>query len=178
MTLLVVRFLAAASLFAALGGGCTSDVLAQDPPELEAGARVRVSSTACPECFVIGRLQRFDADGVSLRLDGETTGFPVDSIASLAVSRGKSWVPPVVGGAGAFFVSTGIFLAVFCNDPDTSCDAQPVLIASALIGLPSAGIGALLGSLLRKERWEPVPVDALTVRVGSGGVGFGVSLAW
>lgn len=170
--------LCAGGLAAILGSGFTSSARAQEAPELEAGARVRVSSTACPDCFVMGRLQSFDADGMSLRLDGETMGLPMDSIASMAVSRGKSWVPPVVGGVGAFFLSTGIFLAGFCNDPDTSCQADTVLVVSALIGLPSAGIGTLLGFLLRKERWQPVPLDGLTVHVGPGGVGFGVSLGW
>lgn len=150
------------------GGGPVASAYAQEASELETGTRVRVSSLACPECFSAGRLQALDADGISLRLDGETVGFPADSIARLDVSRGKSWVPPVVGGVGFFFVSTGIFLGVFCNDPDTSCGADTVFIVSALIGLPSAGVGTLLGFLLRTERWEPVSRDGLTVLVGPG----------
>lgn len=174
----VVRHLAAAALVAVLGGGFTTQAVAQEAPELEAGMRVRVSATGCPQCFVVGRLETFDAERLSLRLDGETMSFPLDSIASLAVSRGKSWVPPVVGGVGGLLIPTGVFLAIFCSDPDTSCDGENVLIVTALIGVPSAAIGTLVGLLLRDERWEPVLVDAFTAHIGPGGIGFGVSFAW
>ena len=52
----VVRHLAAAALVAVLGGGFTTQAVAQEAPELEAGMRVRVSATGCPQCFVVGRI--------------------------------------------------------------------------------------------------------------------------
>lgn len=174
----VIRSLVVCGLGAVLGSPFFSSAQAQEATQLEPGARVRISSTACPDCFVMGRLQRLDGESVALLLDGEATELALDSIASFAVSRGKSWVPPVVGGVGMFFVSTGIFLGSFCNDPDTSCQADTVLIVSTVIGLPAAGIGTLLGFLLRKERWESVPLDALTARVDAGGLEVRASLVF
>lgn len=60
----------------------------------------------------------------------------------------------IVGG-----VATAVFLAGFCNDPDTKCEADEVGRAVLFIGAPIAAAGALIGSLIRTER-EPEPSPA------------------
>lgn len=80
----------------------------------------------------------------------------------------------MAAGVGGFFLSTGIFLAAFCSDDDTSCDAQSVAIVSLVIGAPTGAIGTLLGLLLANERWEELPMGRLSVEAQAGGlvVGF------
>ena len=52
----------------------------------------------------------------------------------------------LVGGAAA-----AVFLAAFCNDPDTECGADEVGRAVVIIAVPVAAAGALIGSLIRTE---------------------------
>jgi len=47
--------------------------------------------------------------------------------------------------------ATGVFLAAFCSDPDTQCGADEVGRAVVIIAVPSAVVGAVIGSLIRTE---------------------------
>jgi hypothetical protein len=71
---------------------------------------------------------------------------------SEAISRSHSHtltgllVGSLVGAA-----ATGLFLTAFCSDPDTHCGADEVGRAVLIIAVPSAVVGALIGSLIRTE---------------------------
>jgi hypothetical protein len=163
-------------LLVALLASRPADVVGQPLEELAPGARIRLHPDSdCPQCSVTGRLELFEGGRLELRADDQLLSFPLDSIRSLEVSRGKSWVPPVVGGVGGFFLSTGIFLAVFCSEPDTSCDGGNVAIASLVVGAPVGAIGMLVGLLLADERWEQLPLDRLGVVAGPGGIALRLS---
>ena len=109
-------------------------------------------------------------------MDKELLSFPLDSIRALEVSRGKSWVPPVVGGVGGFVVATGTFMAVFCSDEDTSCDGDNFAVAALIIGAPVGAIGTLVGLLLADERWEDLLLERVGVVVSPGGIALQLSL--
>ena len=47
--------------------------------------------------------------------------------------------------------ATGAFLGVFCSDPDTRCGADEVARAAVIIAVPSALVGAVIGSLVRTK---------------------------
>ena len=47
--------------------------------------------------------------------------------------------------------ATGTFLAAFCSDPDTRCGADEVARAVVIIAVPSAIVGAVIGSLVRPK---------------------------
>ena len=47
--------------------------------------------------------------------------------------------------------ATGAFLGVFCSDPDTRCGAHEVARAVVVIAVPSALVGAVIGSLVRTK---------------------------
>ena len=47
--------------------------------------------------------------------------------------------------------ATGTFLAAFCSDPDTRCGADEVARAGVIIAVPSAIVGAVIGSLVRTK---------------------------
>jgi hypothetical protein len=157
--------------------GSPSGVAAQGVDDLRPGAKVRLYPKAtCPSCSVTGRLELLEGRRLELMVDEELLSFPLDSIRALEVSRGKSWVPPVVGGVGGFVVATGTFLAIFCSDPDTSCDGESIAVAALIIGAPVGAIGTLVGLLLADERWEDLPLERLGVVVSPGGIALQLSL--
>jgi hypothetical protein len=112
---------------------------------------------------------------------------PLASLERLEVARGRRSAAKegaitggIVGGAfGIFAIS--VLSAVLCDNSD-GCDAsaQAYLGGAGIFGAGGAGLGALVGLAIKKDRWERVPVDR--VRVGlepvRGGAGVGVSLAW
>lgn len=153
-----------------------ADAVGQNLSELSRGTRVRVyPESDSPRSTVTGKLELLEGGRLELRSDDGLLSFPLDSIGALEVSRGKSWVPPVAGGVGGFLLSTGIFLAVFCSDPDTSCDGENVAIVALIIGAPVGGIGTLLGLLLANERWEELPLGSLSVAAERGGAALRLS---
>ncbi len=153
-----------------------ADAVGQDLTKLSPGTRVRVyPESDGPRSAVTGKLELLEGGRLELQSDDELLSFPLDSIGALEVSRGKSWVPPVAGGVGGFLLSTGIFLAVFCSDPDTSCDGENVAIVALIIGAPVGGIGALLGLLLANERWEELPLGSFSLVAERGGAALRLS---
>lgn len=149
-----------------------SPLSAQVGDTLPPGDRLRLyPEGSCASCSVTGRLDRLEGGRLSLRTDRELISFPLDSVRALQRSRGKSWVPPVAGGVGGFLASTGIFLAAFCSDPDTSCDAANVGTVALVIGVPTGAIGTLVGLLLADERWAEVPLDRMSLVTGPGQIG-------
>jgi hypothetical protein len=61
-------------------------------------------------------------------------------------------------GAGVGVAATTIFLIGFCDDPDTECGIDEVGRATLFIAVPTAALGALIGSLIRTEV-SAVPAD-------------------
>lgn len=73
------------------------------------------------------------------------------SSAVAVETRGHTKTGLLIGGAvGA--VATTVFLVAFCSDPDTACQGDEVARAVLFIGVPITAAGALIGSLIRKER--------------------------
>ncbi len=54
-------------------------------------------------------------------------------------------------GGSVGLVATGLFLSVFCSDSDTQCGADEVARAVAIIAVPPAVVGAVIGSLIRTK---------------------------
>ena len=54
-------------------------------------------------------------------------------------------------GALVGVAATTAFLVTFCSDPDTSCGADEIGRAAVLIAVPSAALGALIGSAVRTD---------------------------
>lgn len=71
----------------------------------------------------------------------------------LVVRSGRhshTWTGLLIGTAvGA--AAAGTFLAAFCNDPDSQCGADEVARAVVIIAVPSALVGAVIGSLVRTK---------------------------
>jgi hypothetical protein len=96
----------------------------------------------------------------------------LDAVSRVEVSRGRRsyWL---AGAAAGFVTGAGVTYAVLNSGGSTSlCNqsANQDAIASgecigltALGGLAGAGLGALVGALIRTERWQDVPLEQLRV---------------
>ena len=82
---------------------------------------------AAPGNAVVSRQVGALKPGAETTRSGAVTGLLVGSIVGVA--------------------ATGVFLALFCGDPDTSCGADEVGRAAIVLVPPPAILGALIGSL-------------------------------
>ena len=141
---------------------------AQRTASLTPGARVRVRFKATTQP-IVGILDTISRDTVRLGPEGEhaASRVAVSTIEGIDVSRGQHsnvgkgavWGGAIVGGMGLI---TGVALA---SDQGslvsiTGGEAVELTVASTALG---AGVGALIGSLVRSEKWEAVPLSTLQV---------------
>ncbi len=184
-------------LLAALLGSLASDALAQaspEPPALElpVGARVRVRTYPAMGGWIKGVLAGADYGTIALVPDGapplgpNQLRLPREAVTRFEIATGKKrqWLPGLVVGA-ALGVAMGFAIdvdPVRCEfDDNYACSRGE---AVALVGGTMAALGAGVGSLVRRDVWTPVGLDALgppPARVGRSGLGLravpgGVSL--
>jgi hypothetical protein len=162
--------------------------LADEAARPEPGARVRLTlpcddaRPAPPRsggatCRIEGRLDRLGPDGITLAGASSSTRHPLASVTRIEVSRGERsrWLT----GAGAGFVAgaVGTYVALDRGGSTNPCDPSAnqdaigqgsCLGLAAAGGIAGAGLGALVGSLFRSERWEEVPQDRWRVSLGPG----------
>ncbi len=184
-------------LLAALLGSLATDALAQAPPEppaleLPVGARVRVRTYPATGGWIKGVLAGADSGTIALVPDGapplgpNQLRLPREAVTRFEIATGKKrqWLPGLVVGA-ALGVAMGFAIdvdPVRCEfDDNYACSRGE---AVALLGGTMAALGAGVGSLVRRDVWTPVGLDALgppPARVGRAGLGLravpgGVSL--
>ena len=171
-------------LVAVLAVAPLTRLIAQEPPPVKVGDRVRVTAPHEDIFRDIGTLARIDADTLVVG----ARAIAVEWVTRLEVSRGqKSRVGrgAVVGGLIGGAIGLGLAIAWVANDcefADTSgCGSEVGIIAAgaAIVGLPGAGIGAAIGAVQRTDRWEEVPLDRLRVSFApqrDGRFGLGLSV--
>jgi hypothetical protein len=159
---------------------------AQDSVVVAPGVRVRLSTDSIR---LVGNLVRRVEDSITI-LDARSHAAHVLSLNSVRVfeiSRGRTrrtgrgaWIG-LLSGAGAGLVST----VVLCRNGCASSGGDfSGLIALALTGagaVGGAGVGALIGSQIRSERWDRAAVSG--IRVGliptwSRQPGVGLRITW
>ena len=152
------------------------------------GDRIRISQM--DGTVLTGTLAAWSADTIQLSVDSSRVEVPVARIAVLETSLGQQHNYPqyfgltvaatsIVGATIGFIASVDSEPHPFVG-PDTRIEYIVLGFAGgALVGLP---LGAIIGSVVREERWNPVSLPApaasrLTIRpvIGSG-VGFAASL--
>jgi hypothetical protein len=174
-------------LVVALLGLVAGEGVAQEVPpppalELPMGARVRLRTQASPGGWIKGVLASADTGAISLvpeeapPLGANRLRLPRDTVTRLEVLTGKKrqWLPGLLIGAAA-----GLAMGfsepvdpVQCEfDQNTFCNRG---VAVAAMTGTSAVLGALVGSLVKKDVWTPVALDALgppPTRVARAGLG-------
>jgi hypothetical protein len=170
-----------------------STISAQQPPPLEVGSLVRVTSDCRPgrsraDCRMeIGVLEAATADSVSLRLldGGYLNAWPLASVTRLEVSRGRK----SNGGTGALYgfmagfgvgaIWGGIAGEGYMGDAHISA-AGSVVFGGLYVGAIGAIGGLLVGTFIKTDRWEEVPLDRLQVSLAPqrNGVSFGLRIAF
>ena len=76
------------------------------------------------------------------------SGDPVSWAEANSQTHSHTLTGLMIGGLVGV-AATGVFLAAFCSDPDTQCGADEVGRAVVIIAVPSAVVGAVIGSLIR-----------------------------
>jgi len=161
-------------LVVALLGLAAGEALAQEvspPPALELplGARVRLRTQASPGDWIEGVLASADTGTISLvpkeapPLGANQLRLPSETVTRLEVVTGRKrqWLPGLLIGAAA-----GVAMGVSMDVDPERCEFDDNFFCSrggavAAMGATSAAIGALVGSLVKKDVWTPVALDAL-----------------
>jgi hypothetical protein len=154
-------------MFVLLHVGSLLEVQAM-PAQVEAGSRVRVTltRTATPASpgRRIGSLVSLDRDSLRYtRWDSTSVlALPLASVARLERSIGRhsgTGRGAVIGGLiGAAF---GLFIGIAASTDNSGylqVGVGDVAAATGIVGAAGAGIGAIIGSLSKRDRWETVPL--------------------
>lgn len=141
-------------------------VTAQNPPPVTVGIRVRVTA---PDLDI----DKYDGTVAAVRGDTLTVGtvqVGIASVTRLDVHQGRKGNV----GQGAIIgtlvgLPTGLALGVFyqqacshASDIGETCLAL-IPIGAVAVGLVGALVGGTIGSLIKVDRWEEVPLDQLRV---------------
>lgn len=137
-------------------------VMLQVPVEADSGSRIRITVNQPSKRLFTGTLVSVDAD--SLRFT-DTTGVaavPIASVARLERSRGRrsnagrgALIGGLIGGGA------GLLLGIAASAEEgniVEVGPEEIVVVTAIMGAAGAGLGALIGSASKRERWEPMPV--------------------
>lgn len=176
-----------ALLLAAMILAARLDLLAQQEPIVAPGARVRVTAPSISRDRLVGTVVEMGEDTCVLEVERRTqpVALPLASLETLEVSQGKkskagtgALIGLVVGAGGGAALGAGICSSL-SDLPGGSDDCGGAAIAGALLfGLPSCGLGALIGWSIKVDRWEEVQLDRLRLgRAPGRDLGFTLSVS-
>lgn len=179
---MIARKVVLAGLVMGLGAGTAAgQATGDDLPRV--GDRIRIT-TPSSSSAIKGTLVAADQVALTLTREGrEPTRLNVAraEVAKLEVARGKKshWLAGALAGAGGGLV----LAAVYCSNPPLgdTCDSGEWAGTAAFVGAIGAASGALVGALIRTDRWVTVPADKLAVSVGpvpGQGLAFAVRVAF
>jgi len=156
------RRTSAAGVLLALVCGLASTLAAQNPHPLRVGDRVRLSvvpvagptAEASGPKRLVGSLMRLTADSAAVYDDerAETVAVALDAVRGIEISHGRHGH----GGRGAL-IGLAAGLAGGVASESSGGDYKGLAVGALGLGgaLVGTGVGALVGSLIRSERWGP-----------------------
>lgn len=143
------------------------------------GERVRLTYRPGPHARVerfVGRLTQANSDSLSVHGDDHSIVVPLPRVDQLEISRGQT--SHTGTGALVGLIGGGVILGAIAASSASECEGlcigptepEPLFLIGALVGgLGGAAVGALMGSAIRVDRWEQVPLDgSLGLSTGSG----------
>jgi hypothetical protein len=154
---------------------CASAALAQEPAPAQVsaltGSRVRVTSSQV-DSRVSGFVEEVDKEVLTLRSDGGgLIKLPLASIARVDVSLGRK--RNVLQGFAAGAVAGFLIAFAMPVDPGQCHSGEPIFCSrgEAMVGsiIPISGIGALIGTFIKRERWTRMTIPR-SVPAGATGV--------
>lgn len=147
------------------------------PPELGARVRLTIPCEGVPQpvserrnmCMVVGTLAGWRTDAIDLEAEGRRSSYSLNTVSQVEVSRG-SRSRKLLGAGIGFVVGIGSTYRIFnsgasssgstsrCNQArnQDAIDPGDCVLIYGLGGLAGAGLGALIGSVIRTERWQRV----------------------
>ena len=148
-------------MLAALSASFPAGLLAQtaeSPVPLD--SRVRVTTRSAPGLESVGALAAWD--GTSLELSGsdfELETIPLSDLATLEISRGKKghWVRGTLIGT-VIGITAGLISAQNSTVDDYPLEPLADATGVFLSALSGMVLGAAVGSLIKTEKWEDVPL--------------------
>jgi len=133
-------------------------------PPVQLDSRIRVASRSDPGLEAVGALSSWTDESLQVARSGVAPiSIPLSDVASLEVSRGtkRHTLVGMAAGAGLGLV-VGLVAANNEREPDsmtgsaqeweTATDARIVAFTTVL----GTGIGALVGALIKTEKWDRV----------------------
>lgn len=181
-----IHYCAAAVLLAI--GSAPSVAVSQTAPTIAPGTKVRAKATGAGPGWIEGDLVRVTSDTVVIRdpTVGDSARLAASSLTRFEVSRGRG-SGTLRGGLLGFRIGAGagvlLGMAALAESCSGFCPAEvgpsEILAAAAIVGSVGAGIGALIGSASRIERWQRIRPWRTSVRlgpIGGGGVRIGIAL--
>ena len=152
--------------------------LASLEAQLQPGQRVRITAPHLGISKHSGTLVAVDGDTLTL----DTLQVALMNVTRLDVYMGRKGHADTGTLVGALVVGVplAILLAVACEDVSGFCNVAGGVAAGLLVGgAVGALVGATVGALIKTDRWEEVPLDALRVSVApqrDGRFGLGASV--
>lgn len=152
----------------------------------DAGPRVRLTTAGAPA--LVGTLVGSDADSLRLRIPGEPTSVAVarSRVRRLEISRG--WRRATVAGAALLAPAGALAGAVLAGRSAPTprgysaldlYDGETRTLTGAWIGgAIGLVVGAVIGSQVRRERWEDWPQRPRLVAFTTRGAGLGLTVAF
>jgi hypothetical protein len=156
-----------------LSGVVGANALAQANAPVQPGQRVRVRSTVTSTPELTGVVEAVRPDTLLVRDDDRSvaTAVPLPTVDRLQVSLGRHshWVR----GAGIGFVVGAVTGAVLGaaghNEEDVFFGPGATAFMGAILLSPiGAATGALVGLMVKTERWETVSLDRVAPTVSGG----------
>jgi len=126
------------------------------------GARVRVTDASLPTGQHSGVLRRIGPDTLVI----DSLRFLRSSITRFELSAGSKshWLVGMGIGLVAGGVAGAIAGAGICADSDEWSATSCAVLGGAVLGAAGMALGALIGTLVRSERWTQHPLEE--VRIG------------
>ena len=143
---------------------------AQEPPPIEPGARVRVTARDFGLEKSVGTCLSLSQGAMAFEREGlSPLTIAVVSITGLEISRGRKSNDVKGALVGAWFgVTAGALLgAVWQSEHEYDCPEKALCIGvgAAALGVTGLIIGFTVGTFIKSERWEEVPLDRLRVNI-------------
>jgi hypothetical protein len=138
---------------------------ADQAPPVGRGSHVRVSATSVAK-RVEGYVESIDNTTLTLRSDNRSMiALPLSTVTHLEIAVGRRGHLRTGALIGAGFGVLSI--AVLCQGEDCF-QSSGDLGTAALVTATTAAVGALIGTLIKSDRWIVIPTRPPSARLGPG----------